>query len=920
MYIEKVISYYQNCYKHEFRDNDVLNFFGSNVYKRIFFEKSDKLFQENDRAFIKFNLGEELYRYLEIHKKDKTLVTCSFFVTGKLRFLGKKRTICAPLIVTPVELKLNSGGLYYFEYNFEGNRVNEALINVIKQNFNLDESFVLNIKNLISKNPLEKEDIKRLASKLKDYISMSTEKLDNLPVLCDKEDLKKAQKLDTLQIHNSIALGIIDKTKSSRDVLYEIDEIKDRHLYNNTLEVLFSREKRSSFTPTKDKGYKTVYVPSNLSTAQNEIIHAAKSESPFTVVVGPPGTGKSYTIASLAIDLVYNNKSVLICSKSDQAVDVVHEKIITDLGIRGVSIRIGSGRNYKTKLKKKLESILNFSRPLKGNEKTISYNKRELLRVDKKIKEIEEEITRRETKEIDNTQLFLDYTPSFFKRIKRTYISKKILKDVPFWQLIELLNSYIQKRKITITKIVNYSNAYKTQKSINYNRKLFKDLLKLAQSKNPEVKKQLFESISFKYLLECLPIWISKNTEVSNILPLENDMFDVVIIDEASQSDVATMIPVIARAKKVIVVGDPKQLKHVSFLSQSVMEKTATELGLIHDVDVLNYRKHSVLDYVIERINSQSNIFFLDEHYRSAPSIIDYSNHKFYDRKLKIMSSIHIHNNNTSVYWHNSKGVKDTKGVNHIEAEQLLSDIQNIINEEKELPNNLSTTIGILSPFRDQITYFKNRLEKFDIKSIRKHKISVGTPFEFQGDERDIMFISWVIDNDTNTAVFQYLNREDVFNVSITRAKYKQHLYYSFNQQNFSNKHLLIDYFSSSNEFNTPLNDDYFVDHFADEVLEELISIGINKNEILFNHTVAGYFFDIIVPYNNKTVCLDLIGYPGEMEKTFSLEQYKTLFRTRTEIVPIPYTYWRLNKKACIDYILKKLGHDYRKRPIKTTQ
>ncbi|CAM1351628.1 AAA domain-containing protein [Tenacibaculum halocynthiae] len=916
MHIEKVISYYQNCYKQEFRENDVLSFFGSAVDKRLFFQNINHLFREEESTLLDFDLGEELYRYLEIHKKNKTLITNSFFITGKLNFLGKKRTICAPLIVTPVELKINSDGVYFFDYKFEENRLNEALVNVLKQNFSIDEAFILMLKSLVTKHSLDKKNSIDLANKLKEIIPINTDELNKLPVLTTDVSLKKAQKVASLEIHNSVALGIVDKTKSSRDVLFEIDRIKEGHLYNDALEALFSRNRNSVYDVPKKNKKETIYVPSNLSVAQKEIVHEVKSGSPFTVVVGPPGTGKSYTIASLAIDMVYNNKSVLICAKSDQAVDVVNEKIVNDLGIKGLTVRIGKGRGYNSRLRKKLESILNFSTRQNINEKTISFYEKELVVVEEKIKEIEEEITRREIKEIENAQLFLDYNPSFFKRIKKTYVSKKILKEVPFWQLVELLNNYIQKKNSTIKKIVTYSMSYKNQQSINYNRQMFKDLLQLTKSTDPEVKEQLFESISFKYLLECLPIWISKSTDISNTLPLENDIFDVVIIDEASQSDIATMIPVIARAKKVVVVGDPKQLKHVSFLSSSSMENVALDLGLVHDIDVFNYRKNSFLDYVIQRVNTQANIHFLDEHYRSVPSIIDYSNDKFYDGKLKVMSDIKIHQTKTAVHWHYVKGIKDKKGFNIEEASQLLKDIEIIIEEERELQSAICTSIGILSPFRDQVNYLKKKLEEFDISTIKKHKISVGTPFDFQGEERDVMFISFAIDDNTSNMVFQYLNREDVFNVSITRAKSKQNLYYSFSPKSFSNTNLLIDYYSRSNQNVSTRNEDFFIDDFAEEVFKELMHIGISKKEVLFHHAVAGYFFDIVLPYNNKTVCVDLIGYPGEMEKSFSIEQYKTLFRIRTQIITIPYAYWLLNKKACVDYILKKLGNGYRKKHI----
>jgi len=194
-----------------------------------------------------------------------------------------------------------------------------------------------------------------------------------------------------------------------------------------------------------------------------------------------------------------------------------------------------------------------------------------------------------------------------------------------------------------------------------------------------------------------------------------------------------------------------------------------------------------------------------------------------------------------------------------------------------------------------------------DLSVIRKHKIAVGTPYEFQGEERDHMYITFTIDNTTSASVFQYLDREDVFNVSITRAKQKQFLYYSFNPKNFKNKHLLIEYMSETQIQYKHINDSNFTDNFATEVFEELIQLGVAEEDIMVNYPLASYVMDILLTYNNKTVCIDLVGYPGELEKTFSIEQYKTLFRTGIPIITIPYVYWLHNKQECLRYIIKKI-------------
>lgn len=903
MSIKKNISYYQDCYRQEFRDTNIINYLGTKVTQRVYFDNLVKVFQEGNTVVFDQKIREDLYKYIEIHKKEKTLVAASFFVTGKMSFLGKKQTICAPLISTPVSLQISDEGDYYFTYNFEENICNTTLLNLIKNNYDLSDSFVLEIEGLLNSLGAKLQNINVIAERLKSYVDIDVSELVKLPLLIKGSDLKKEARKEKLKITPSFSVGIIEKSKSSRGVLNELDEIKQRGIYNKTLCSLFSGDiLNEEITIDKDKA---VYVPSNLSAAQLEVIHGTRACN-TTVVIGPPGTGKSYTIASMAIDMVYHNKSVLICSKSNQAVNLLQDKIVHDLGVKGLSIRAGVGRSFKSVLKKKLTSILHF-KSKETTYKDVEEKKKEIKIIQNEIEEIEVEIKKRETTELKSGAFLAQANFSFFGKIKRKYISYKVLKELPFWMLIDLLKDKIKQRTKLIKSLISLQYKYKINKLLKEKRSVFQDLLSLVKSRDIERREDLFNSIDFNIVLESLPIWITKSADISAILPLQYDMFDVAIIDEASQCDIATMIPILARAKKIVVVGDPKQLKHVSFLSKETLKNTANNYGLTQGKEVLNYRTHSFLDYVLDKVSSQDNIHFLDEHYRSTPSIIGYSNDRFYDGRLKVMTDLKINKDGAAIHWVQCNGEKSKKGVNLIEADRLLKDIKALIEKEKKIPASICSSIGILSPFRDQVDYFNNQIESFDLLDIKKHKIIIGTPYSFQGEERDVMFISFTIDNNTSASVFQYLNKEDVFNVSITRAKHKQFLYYSFLPKNFNNKHLLIDYYSYSYIFDAVYNNKNDKDIFAGEVYDELLNLGIAKSDVLINFKLAGNVLDIITTKNNKVICIDLVGYPGELEKAFSIDQYKTMFRTGVDIIVIPYGYWLLNKEACVFEITERL-------------
>jgi len=101
--------------------------------------------------------------------------------------------------------------------------------------------------------------------------------------------------------------------------------------------------------------------------------------------------------------------------------------------------------------------------------------------------------------------------------------------------------------------------------------------------------------VDFDLVLKAIPLWTSTTKEISKCLPLNSELFDLVIFDEASQCDLATAIPSIYRAKKLIVVGDPHQLRHISFLST----QKQSELRQNHEIsrNIADYRKESLIDW-----------------------------------------------------------------------------------------------------------------------------------------------------------------------------------------------------------------------------------------------------------------------------------------------------------------------------------
>ena len=395
-------------------------------------------------------------------------------------------------------------------------------------------------------------------------------------------------------------------------------------------------------------------------------------------------------------------------------------------------------------------------------------------------------------------------------------------------------------------------------------------------------------------------------SDINKVLPLKSGLFDIAVIDEATQCDTASSIPIVQRAKHVVFTGDPNQLRHVSFISEAVMQnyKEKFELDNFNE-DILDYRHNSILDIVNNSIGKQNQVFFLDEHYRSYPSIIRFSNEKFYEGALRIMKSSPDISFNEGTKLINCKGKQSKQGYNKEEADCIISEITAVIEKEKELNDNVCSSIGILSPFRNQTEYILNLIEEqFDTDEMRRHNIRVSTAYGFQGDERDIMFLSFVLDNSSHPTAFRYIEKEDVFNVSITRAKSMQYICHSLDVKTLSGNSLLREYIESFEERKMKDVKNEVHDNFVDEITEILNKKGLKTWKAF---PVAGLKIDIIAKINDAIYGIDLIGYPGEFEDAFSLERYKMLQRAGLKTLPLSYSEFISDKEKCIDNLINIL-------------
>ncbi len=246
-------------------------------------------------------------------------------------------------------------------------------------------------------------------------------------------------------------------------------------------------------------------------------------------------------------------------------------------------------------------------------------------------------------------------------------------------------------------------------------------------------------------------------------------------------------------------------------------------------------------------------------------------------------------------------GLRTKKGTNLEEADIIIQKVHQIVDNEARLSESACQSIGVLSPFRAQVELLSEKVKrKFSLHQIERHKLNIATAYGFQGEERDVMFLSFVLDNESHPTAFRHINKKDIFNVSITRAKSLQYIIHSLNINELKPDSLLRQYLDSFKTSHKELKPNKVKDLFIDEVVVDLQKLNL---AIWVAYPIAGLKIDIIVQHRNKTFGIDLIGYPGNFEESFSLERYKMLQRAGLTCFPLPYTYWVSDKESCLEEI-----------------
>lgn len=313
------------------------------------------------------------------------------------------------------------------------------------------------------------------------------------------------------------------------------------------------------------------------------------------------------------------------------------------------------------------------------------------------------------------------------------------------------------------TQTSQLSLAQKAQKKRLKNGK--SQLIKLfARSKNFPSLRELFASDALEWIQLLKPIWLSNPVQVAKCFPLQKELFDVAIFDEASQIPLANALGTIQRSKRILIAGDAHQMgPHTFFKTQSEDLVSVLHQASFHWKNVA-----------------------LHHHYRSEhPGLIQFSNQHFYHNQLIAFPT--YEQEKQPIQWHYLPEGRFIERENTIEAQAVAQQISTLIDS--------SETIGIVAFSETQLAAIYRHLSP-DIQLKLADRIESNTLFfkaleNVQGEECDRLIISFgYARNEAGEFALRFgpinsKNGTKRLNVLLTRARKKIHFFSSVNAADF---------------------------------------------------------------------------------------------------------------------------------------
>lgn len=539
---------------------------------------------------------------------------------------------------------------------------------------------------------------------------------------------------------------------------------------------------------------------------------------PLTVITGPPGTGKSQVILALVASALATGKTLLLASRNHQAIDAVEERLGALVPEAGLMVRardrdgerdtdflriipeiLGTGPSPMPPLDPGRRAALLSAAARRAEALAREAERTELHLALSEHEERRAAIVAAEPAAAPAPEA---RRPGLFARLVRFLLRRRPAEPEPAGivregaGLAELDRAIARDRARLAGIAASGAGALDdiapraaedfpalvaaalapveaTRQRLNA---LQKDLPLLGKAGLRDMPEDLA-----RLVLACRPIWAASALAVPARIPLHPGLFDYVVFDEASQCDIASALPLLARARRVVIVGDDRQLGTIPGLGIAEEKALLQAVGLpLAGMGTWLQSRNTLFEFADARPAARRA--FLADQFRSAPAIVGYLNDSFYGGRLvpaadpeRLRPPAGMA---SGIAWQHVPGhvtpAPEGGARNIPEAEAIADHLNRLLGEQ-----GYGGEVGVISPLNAQVALLSELIAKRVPAALRERAaLKVATVDRFQGGERDLILFSPVAARGFGAGRSTFLKSEARrFNVAISRARAVAHVF-----------------------------------------------------------------------------------------------------------------------------------------------
>lgn len=705
-------------------------------------------------------------------------------------------------------------------------------------------------------------------------------------------------------IFNALVLMTDDGGKYTRSAIRDYDQLMALD------ELAFTGTAAASLfdTPAEAMSEVPLLNPFPMNETQLVATRAALT-GPTTVITGPPGTGKSQVIAALMISAAAAGRSVLFAARQHRALDAVQERIQVLAVDRVVLVRAnegdgGAGFTFSDAV----QALLGRPDAKAARQRfRQAYNRladddRERWRVldqwralallterAARAREVAEDAQTevdRLTQAADAKGVFVpDQAPQglpgrllSFLRILWPFARRPLFGTA--WALHTARRVAAERERemsaaeaaVTAARIalgdsgadpVVIGTAIEER-----SRSLLPKLLDALEELDEQGRQRLTELVgdhalkggqsrmalpeeAARRVLAHFPLWAVTTLAAGSRIPLSAGLFDYVVFDEAAQTDIASALPLLFRARAAVIVGDPQQLTMISTLDPREERDLLREQDALRD-GIGRFAQGRTTLFDLAATASPGRRFLLTDHFRCHPEIAGYINEAFYGRRLTTLTDtrrlnvprgykpgLHWTDVSGPVHARNSPG-QSGSAASASEADTIGRLVRDLAGTGYE------GSIGVVAFFDYQAGMIADRLRSLPQAVHERHNLKIFTATKFQGDERDVIFFSLCMAPGMPAGARLFIERERrLLNVAVSRARAICHVVGDLTYAagcGIRHVETLARRYRQSQSRIEPRFDDRFDSPWERRLYQALVAQGVDPTP---QYAVAGRFLDL---------------------------------------------------------------------------